>query len=167
MIIEMYIREEVHVNQEYYSCYNQSPTREELGQQQERNQQQELNYQQKELEAQIQRELEILDKSYKYTSFIIIAILLQQGIIREQKCQLLTGDTTPLNLFPTRLVSNLLVLCALAYFKDLAEETAQSQAANCQARRSNRLNCIASNLVFYASLIRLIDLLCGGGDTGL
>jgi len=118
------------------------------------------------IQAQMQQQLQILDQSYQYTTNIIIGILLQQLIIKNQKCILLGETTERLNYFPIRLTSNLLVFCALSYFSNLAHQTACAQESS-EGQSSNQFNVIASDLVLYGSIFRLLDLFCGGGASGL
>lgn len=115
-------------------------------------------------QVQMQQQLKILDDSCKYTNFIIIGILLNQQTLKIQKCQILNPQAQTANVYPLRLGSNLLILCALFFFFQLSETILCNPNADCRQRSSNRINNIASTLVLIASVLRLMDLLCGGGQ---
>ncbi|SET44579.1 hypothetical protein [[Clostridium] polysaccharolyticum] len=121
-------------------------------------------------QVQMQQQLKILDDSCKYTNFIIAGILLTQQTLRIQKCQILNPQAQTANVYPLKLSSNLLILCALFFFFQLSETVLCNPDADCSQRSSSRINNIASTLVLIASMLRLIDLLGGGGqgaNTGL
>lgn len=123
-----------------------------------------------EAQAQIQQQLKILDDSLKYTNYIIIAILLQQKTIRMQRCQLecqAAGiELQPINVCPYRLSSNIIVVWALSYFLNLSNSVVSNETedTSCKQSCSNQANNIASRLVYFASLIRFSDIICGGSS---
>lgn len=113
-----------------------------------------------EQEAIQMQQLQIIDNSLKYTTFIIVGILLQQRVLKIQRCQLLNQTSSDCNVFPIRITSNIIILFALVYFYQLSESLLCAESTSCEQRKSNQINNIASALVLIASSLRFIDLLC-------
>lgn len=121
-------------------------------------------------QEQIQQQIQILDNSCKYTTYIIIGILLQQKTLRMQRCQLTCQaagiETPPANVCPYRMASSIIIIWALCYFLNLSNSIVENETedTSCRQRCSNQVNNIASCIVYFASLLRFSDLICGGGN---
>lgn len=113
-----------------------------------------------EQEAVQMQQLQILDNSLKYTTYIIVGILLSQRVLRIQRCQLLNQTSSNCNVFSIRITSNIIILIALFFFYQLSESLLCAETTSCEQRKSNQINHIASALVLIASSLRFIDLLC-------
>ena len=116
----------------------------------------------------LREQLCTLDQSLGFLLLLIASVVLSYfglRIQREGLCLTLQGDTEGAaalpGTFPIRLRASALVVGALGFFFCLALQTAQQSASgeSAAARRSARVNLLASLLVFLAALLRLGDLL--------
>ena len=114
--------------------------------------------------AQMQQ-LEILDDSMKYTTFIIVGLFLTLEVLKIQRCQLLNPTARRCDVYPIRVTSNIIILIALTFFLRLSQTLVCTETTSCQQKKSNQINNISSTLVWIASSLRLLDLLCNRADT--
>ena len=110
-------------------------------------------------EQQLREQLSILDNSLTWTNFIIISILLNQQVIRKQRCQLINQTSNDNCIYRLRLSSSLIIIITLFYFYNLSEYLLATSSSNPTNLKSNRINNVASGLVLFASILRLLDLL--------
>lgn len=108
-------------------------------------------------------QIQILESSQQYLLLILLGILISYGLLSQQLRQVLcpqesatAGEGSTLSL---RLLSNLLILCALLFFFCLSERTAKTPATSPRQAASAQVNLAASGLVLGAGLLRLWDLL--------
>ena len=121
-------------------------------------------YQSTEEQQQLLKQLSILDNSLTSTNFIIISILLNQQVIRTQRCQLFNQTQNDDCIYRIRLSSSLIIIIALFYFYNLAKDSLATSASNPTNSKSNCINYVASGLVLSASILRLLDLLQYNGS---
>ena len=110
-------------------------------------------------EQQLLEQLSILDNSLTFTTFIIISILLNQQVIRTQRCQLINQTSNNNCIYRLRLSSSLIIIISLFYFYNLSKDLLATSANNPTSKKSNCINNATSGLVLSASILRLLDLL--------
>lgn len=114
-------------------------------------------------QQQLLNQLSIIDNSLTFTNFIIISILLNQRVLRTQRCQLFNQTTNDACIYRLRLSSSLIIIISLFYFFNLSKDLLASNSNNTTSQSSNCINYVASGLVLTASILRLLDLVQSNG----
>lgn len=118
-----------------------------------------------EVHEQVCGQLQIVDESIWYLILIIVSILLSFYSVKIQRQQLVNlitpeccQEKTP-DIFPIKLVANVLVLISLYFFFNLSASNLNQNQENEVLCNSNKNNYTASFLVLLAAIIRFFDII--------
>ncbi len=107
--------------------------------------------------------LQVIDRSQQFILLVLGGVALSYITTGAQKTLLLSeGEDAACfaqSLRSTRLLGNLLILCALLFFFALSEQTARTPADSCRQEASHQANFLAGALALAAGLLRLWDVL--------